>query len=192
MRHIATACLITLPLALAACGGGEVAMTNATPEEVAATVEKSGGTQFNPGKWETTMQTVSVDIPGLEGPMKAQMTDMMLKKVQKSTTCITAAQAKSPPAEVIARTQGRCKYENFKMDGGRIEGTLICPAEGMGGEMRMQVAGTFSDDAYTIDNDMKATAPGGPVMSIKARTTGKRIGDCTPEEEKAAETEAAT
>lgn len=174
-------------LALTACGGGEVSLTNATPEEVAKKVDAAGGTRFKSGKWEMTVQTVSVDIPGLEGEMKKQMTDMMLKKVQTSTSCITKKQAMSPPAEVIARSQGRCKYENFEMDDGRIDGTLVCPAEGMGGAMRMQVAGTFGAESFAIDNDMEAKPANGPAMRIKAKSSGKRIGDCTAEEEKQAD-----
>lgn len=191
MRNTTT--VILAALTLAACGGGDVSLTNASPEEVAKKVDAAGGVRFNPGKWETTMQTVSVDIPGLEGPMKQQMTDMMLKKVQTSTACITEDQAKSPPAEVLARTQGRCKYENFKMDGGKIDGTLVCPAQGdgqgmgAGGAMKMRIAGTFDGDSFAIDNDMQATSPNGPAMTIKAKTSGKRIGDCSAEEKKAAD-----
>ncbi len=187
MRH---AILMPLTaLALAACGGNEVSMTNASPEEVAKKVDAAGGARFRPGKWEMTVQTLSVDIPGLEGAMKQQMTEMMLKKVQTHTSCITKKQAESPPAEVIARSQGRCKYENFQMDGGRIEGTLVCPAQGMGGAMKMRVAGTFDDESFAIDNDMEATAPNGPAMKIKAKSSGKRIGDCTAQEEKKADAE---
>lgn len=178
-------------LALTACGGGEVSLTNASPEDVAKKVDAAGGLRFKPGKWEMTVQTVSVDIPGLDPATKQQMTDMMVKKVQTTTSCITKTQAKSPPAEVIARSQGRCKYENFQMDGGRIDGTLVCPAQGqqgaLGGAMKMRVAGTFDENSFAIDNDMEASAPNGPAMKIKAKSSGKRIGDCTEQEEKQAD-----
>lgn len=188
MRHAMLIPLIPLiALPLSGCGGSEVSMTNATPEEVAKQVDAAGASRFRPGKWEMTVQTVSVDIPGLEGEMKKQLTDTMLKKVQTSTSCITRKQAESPPAEVIARSQGRCKYENFEMDGGRINGTLMCPAEGMGGAMKMRVTGTFDNESFAIDNDMEATAPTGPAMRIKAKSSGKRVGDCSAEEEKKAD-----
>ncbi|MEG3179569.1 DUF3617 domain-containing protein [Sphingomonas sp. LT1P40] len=185
MRHIL---LITCAaFALASCGGSEVSLTNASPEEVAKKVDEAGGTRFKPGKWETVVQTVSVDIPGLEGEMKKQMTELMLKKVQTSTSCITEEQAKSPPAEVIAQSQGRCKYEKFQMGDGAIDGTLVCAAQGMGGEMKMRISGTFGDESFAIDNEMNAGGPNGPAMNIKAKTTGKRIGDCTAAEKKAAD-----
>ncbi len=187
-HHIKFAFFATF--ALTACGGSDVSLTNASPEEVAKKVDEAGGTRFKPGKWETTVQTVSVDIPGLDGEIKKQMTDLMLKKVQTSASCITEEQAKSPPSEVIARSQGRCKYEKFQMGGGKIDGTLVCAAPGQGGvaggEMKMRIAGTFGDESFAIENEMNANSPTGPAMKIKAKTTGKRVGDCTEAEKKAA------
>jgi hypothetical protein len=171
---------------LAACGGNDVALKNASVEEVAKQVDAAGGTGFRAGKWETTVQTVSVDIPGIEGEMKKQMTDAMLSKKETSTSCITEEQAKNPPAQVLAASNGKCKYDNFVMAGGKIDGTLVCPIEGTGGEMKMRMAGTFDGETFAIDNEMNATTPAGPGMHIKAKTTGKRIGECSDAEKKAA------
>ena len=112
-------------LALAACGSGDVSVTNASPEEVAAKVDAAGGARFNPGEWETTVETVSVDMPGLDGPMKDEITKMMLQRKQVGKNCVTPEQAKSPPAEVLAQSNGRCTYETFTMAGGKIDGTLV-------------------------------------------------------------------
>ncbi|MCR5872552.1 MULTISPECIES: DUF3617 domain-containing protein [unclassified Sphingomonas] len=164
-------------LALTACGGSDVAVTNASPEEVAAKVDAAGGARFNPGEWETTVETVSIDIPGLAGPMKDEMTKMMLQKQQVTKNCVTPEQAKSPPAEVLAQSKGRCTYEKFTMAGGKIDGTMVCDADG--GKMTMKISGTFSDTAFAIDNDMETTMPGGAqTMKIKAKTSGKRVGEC--------------
>lgn len=164
-------------LTLAACGGSDVAVTNASPEEVAAKVDAAGEARFNPGEWETTVETVSVDIPGLEGPMKDEITKMMLQQKQVGKHCVTPEQAKSPPAEVLAQSKGRCTYKTFNMAGGRIDGTMVCNADT--GKMTMKISGTFSDDMFAIDNDMETTMPGGArTMKIKAKTTGKRVGDC--------------
>lgn len=164
-------------LALAACGSGDVSVTNASPEEVAAKVDAAGGARFNPGEWETTVETVSIDIPGLEGRMKDEMTKLMLQKKQVGKNCVTPEQAKSPPAEVLAQSKGRCIYETFSMAGGKIDGTLVCDAEG--GKMVMKISGTFSDDSFAIDNEMETSMPGGAqTMKIKAKTSGRRLGDC--------------
>ena len=184
MRY--TAIIPFAALALTACGGGDVALKNASVEEVAKKVEEAGGTRFRPGKWETTVQTVSVDIPGMPAEMKKQMTDAMLSKTQTSTSCITEEQAKNPPAQVLAATQGKCKYDNFTMADGKIDGTLVCPAQGMAGEMKMRMAGTFDGESFATENEMNVTAPGGQGMHIKAKTVGKRIGECTDAEKKAA------
>jgi hypothetical protein len=52
------------------------------------------------------------------------------------------------------------------------------------------VSGTFDDNKFAIDNDMETSAPSGPTMRIKAKTSGKRLGDCSEAEKKAAEAEA--
>jgi len=194
MRHA----MLILPTALmlAACGGDEVALTNASPSEVARQIDAAGGVRFKPGKWEMTVQTVSVDVPGLEGELKQQMTQTMLKRVQTTTRCISRKQAMSPPAEVIARSQGRCKYEKFEMDEGRIDGTLVCATPGAdsaaaGDGMRMRVVGTFDENGFAIDNDMEAKSARGPAMRIKAKSSGKRIGECTADEERAVDAEKA-
>ncbi|MFL9841657.1 DUF3617 domain-containing protein [Sphingomonas sp. ST-64] len=164
-------------LALAACGGDEVSVTNASPNEVAKKVDEAGGARFNPGEWETTVETISVDIPGLTGPMKDQMTQTMLNKKQVGKTCVTPEEAKSPPAKVLANGQGRCTYEKFTMAGGEIDGTLSCDAEG--GKMTMRITGSFTGDSFAIENDMQATMPGSArLMKIKAKTSGKRLGEC--------------
>ncbi|MBX3595745.1 DUF3617 domain-containing protein [Sphingomonas sp.] len=174
-----TVIVTTAALALAACGGSEVSITNASPEEVAKKVDEAGGAGFKPGEWETTVETVSVDIPGLDGPMEEQMRQIMLKKKQVGRHCVTPEQAKSPSAEVLANSQGRCTYETFRMAGGKIDGTLVCASQEMGGKMTMRMSGSFTGTSFAIDNAMESPAPnGGPAMKITARTTGKRIGDC--------------
>jgi len=186
MRHILPFAALTPAVLLAACGGGDVALKNASVEEVAKQVDAAGGTGFTPGKWQTTAQTIAVDMPGIPAEMKKQMTDAMLNKTEVSTSCITEEQAKNPPAQVLAASNGNCKYDNFTMAGGKIDGTLVCAVPGTGGEMKMRMAGTFDGDSFAIDNEMNATTPGGPGMHIKAKTSGKRIGDCTDAEKKAA------
>lgn len=172
--------LTAATLTLAGCGSDEVSLTNASPEEVAKEVAKSGGAAgFNPGQWETTVETLDIEIPGLPAQMKDQMAEVM-KKTQTASSCITPEEANSPPAEILAASEGRCRYETFKMGGGKMDGTLKCSGEGMMGEMTMKITGTFDDDSFVIDNEVDATAPnGGPAMKIKSRSTGKRTGECT-------------
>lgn len=187
MRHPLSFAALAPAILLAACGGAEVSVKNASAEEVAKKVAEAGGTGFRPGRWETTVQTLSVDLPGLPPEMKKQMTEAMLKKTETSTSCITEEQAKNPPAQVLAATNGKCKYDNFVMADGKIDGTLVCPMEDAGGgEMKMRMTGTFDGESFVSENEINATTPAGPGMHVKVRTTGKHIGQCSEAEKKAA------
>jgi hypothetical protein len=72
-----------------------------------------------------------------------------------------------------------CTYQDFSMDAGKMTGTMSCTGGQMPGRMVMKMAGDYSPRAYDMNMDMEAGGlPGGMKMTIKARTIGRRIGDC--------------
>ena len=66
------------------------------------------------------------------------------------------------------------------MDGGKMTGTMTCEGAGMPGKVIMNMSGDYGATAYNLDMDMNTTGlPGGITMTIKAKTTGRRVGACT-------------
>ena len=65
------------------------------------------------------------------------------------------------------------------MDNGRMTGTMTCTGGQMPGSIEMKMDGTYGPESYDMMMDMETSGlPGGMTMTIKARTTGKRVGDC--------------
>lgn len=175
--------------ALAGCSGqstnetaaatGEVSLQNAAPSEVAAQAQAAGTMRFNPGQWETRVELIDVDIPG----MPAGAVDMMKQNMSGravSSSCITPEQAANPEASVFSGSDGQCRYTNFTMADGRIDAAMTCTGGGMGGgEMKMRTTGTFDRTTFTMQNEMETSIPGkGGVMKMSSKVTGRRTGDC--------------
>jgi hypothetical protein len=169
-------------LGLAACGSEpEVKLKNATVEQVAAEVKKSGvagATRFEPGEWrvETRMQDVIAE--GLPPQVVQQMKSSMTR-VSSEAQCLTPEQAAKPSSEMFAGKQrGNCKYETFEMSGGRLKATLSCP-DTSGAKMAMTMDGSYSKTSYTVDAAMRIDSPTpGQSMTVKMRSTGTRTGEC--------------
>jgi Protein of unknown function (DUF3617) len=168
--------------ALASCGKGDVELKNASVEEVAKAA--AGAQSISPGNWATTVEVVSVDLPGLPqqaGAMKDQMTKAMTGRKTVSEQCVTQEQAQKPPADMLAGDKGgNCRFESYAIKDGRMDATMVC-APKAGGQMKMQMAGPFGSDAYALDATMQVSAPGmpgGAPMTIKTKVTGKRSGEC--------------
>ncbi len=161
--------------ALAACGSEpEEKKADMTAEQVA---EKLKGMKIEPGQWEATNEIVSATAPGVPADALKQMVG------QKSTVsnCITPEQAAKPSANFLAAQQNNnCSYQDWKMDGGKMTGTMTCQGGQMPGKVIMNMSGDYGPTSYDLAMDMNTTGlPGGMTMNIKAKTTGRRVGECT-------------
>lgn len=167
-----------LPLALvaglAACGSEPEKKEDMTAEEVADQLKDM---KIQPGQWEATHEIVSASAPGIPADSLKSMVG------QKSTVsnCITPEQAAKPSANFLAAQQSNnCTYQDWNMDGGKMTGTMTCEGNGMPGKVIMTMSGDYGDTAYALDMDMNTTGlPGNMTMNIKAKTTGRRVGECT-------------
>ena len=168
--------LITgLGLALAGCNSEpSVSMTNASPEEVAAKAKAAGVvSRIRPGQWETKVDLVDLDMPGINPAMKAEMLKRS-KETKVHSYCVTEEESKKPGG-IFADDSGKCTYDKFDMNGGKVDITMSCP--GNGGSATMHVAGTFTPDAVAATSEM-VTAGQFP-MKMKANVASRRTGECT-------------
>ena len=182
-------------LALAGCGGerkeagGNVSADAAAANQSAAAEAPSprgdgggasGGDLIQPGEWEIQVAAIEVDAPG----MPQQVKDMMAKSIGGSQStihdCVTPEQARRPRPDLFAgKNEGNCTSSDFSMSGGRLRGTISCPAPaGQAGSVTMVMDGQFSPQSYTATNTM-TTDVGGSKMTIKARVSGRRVGECS-------------
>lgn len=158
---------------LAACGDSGT-RGNMSAEEVAGEL---ASVKIQPGQWEATNEIVSAEAPGMpEGALAG-----MIGRKTITRNCVTPEQAAKPDANFLAAQENsNCSYQDFSMDGGRMTGTMTCQGGEMPGRMVMAMSGDYGPTSYDMTMDMKPSElPGGMSMTVKARTTGKRIGDCS-------------
>jgi Tfp pilus assembly protein PilP len=160
-------------LALAACGKSEEKAGKQTPEQVA---KEMGSLKMRPGQWEATQEILSATAPG----MPAEAMRQMVGNKTTVSSCVTPEQADKPSANFLAgQKNNNCTYEDFSMENGRMTGTMTCSGGGVPGKVVMKVAGDYSPLAYQMDMDMNIAAAPGMNMVVKARTVGRRTGECT-------------
>ncbi len=172
MRRIAL--LSFALLALGACGKNDEKSGPQSAEEVA---EEMKSLKMEPGQWEATNEVLSASAPGLPEEALKQMVG------QKTTVsnCVTPEQAARPSANFLsAQKNSNCTYQDFSMDDGRMTGTMTCSGGQVPGQMVMKMEGEYGPQSYSMNMDMNASGmPGGMTMTIKAKTTGRRVGECT-------------
>jgi hypothetical protein len=159
-------------LALQSCGKEEPGRKQSA-EEVA---EEMSSLKIEPGQWEATNEILSASAKGLPDSALEQMTG----KKDTVRDCITPEQAERPSANFLAAQKNMdCAYRDFSMQGGRMKGAMTCTGPQMPGQVVMEMDGEYGPRSYAMNMDMNASnLPGGMTMTIKAKTTGRRIGEC--------------
>ena len=179
--------LVVLSLAaLAACNKGpEINVKNASVGEVAEKVREAGsdGSFVDPGRWETKVSLLDIEVPGMP-PQMAQQMKQTMGKLQDNTyaTCLTDADVKKPKEDFFAGKDNECRYDNFTMGGGKIDAVMHC---GKGGaKQTMQMAGTYSPESYEMQMSTKTESGGAEArgMAMRMRVEAHRIGECTGKE----------
>lgn len=171
------ATLITMTLAaalLASCDRGpSVDMTNATPEQVAAEVKKSGVAQElqKPGKWAVRTELVDLKAPGAPAGQLELMKKMMSQPVEK---CVTADDLKQATA-LIGDNPAGCVFDHYKLSSGTIDGEAHCTRGDI--KQHMVMKGTYTGD--TTETTMTSeVSGGGKTMSMTMKIKAQRIGPC--------------
>lgn len=184
--------LIAFALPLAACNKGpDINVKNASVGEVAEKVRAAAANEslIEPGRWESKVTLLDMEIPGMPPQMAGRMKETMAK-VQGGTieTCLTEADVKRPKEDFFAGRSKNCRYDHFTMSDGKIDAAMSCSAE-EGGSMTMTMNGTYSSDQYeaTMAMDMAGGHEGG--MKMKSHTVSHRVGQCTGDEANAKDQE---
>ena len=181
--------LIACALPMAACNKGpQINEKNASVEEVAKKVRAAAAEEafVEPGKWETKVSLLDVDIPGMPPEMATRMKQTMGKMQENSfTSCLTEEEVKRPKEDFFAGHSKDCRYDHFTMSGGKIDAALRCEGKPEGGAMTMTVNGTYSPDSYeaTMAMDVSGGREGG--MKMRSHSQSHRVGQCTAAEIKA-------
>jgi hypothetical protein len=175
--------LVVLPLlaafTLAACQQEEaVVAENESVESVSKKVA-AANIKPQPGRWESTMKFGKMDIPNLPAEAKAAM-QKQLGAGQTFTSCLTPEEAERPDTDFFQKGAEGCKYDHFAMAGGRIDAAMVCKEQGT--EMKMTMAGTYSQTSYDIRVQSQGEMQPGMPMSMDMSISSRRVGDCTGKE----------
>ena len=183
MKHHPILCVAAL--ALAACSSEpEVDMKNASVGDVINEVQKSGVSQdaVRPGNWETKVTVDDIIMPGVPPSVLAGMKDVMGRQLNVTIEhCVTPEEAKKPGSDFFTgKKSDDCRYEHFTMGDGKVDAVMRCQGN-RAGLMTMKMAGTFTPESSSTRSEMEvnqASNGDAGIMTIKARTETRRIGEC--------------
>lgn len=171
---------LSTALALAGCGSGKtVTATNESVSDVAKKVSDAG-LHFNPGRWESTMKFVKLEMEGMP-PEAKDMMGKMLGKGRTFASCLTKEEAEKPDAKFFGQADERCKYDSFSMGSGKIDAKMTCKAEQ--GPQTMTMVGNYTADTYQMTMAINGMGPQGKAMSMQMELSAKHNGECTGKEE---------
>lgn len=171
---------LSAALALAACSSEKaVTATDASVSDVAKKVAGSG-LKFNPGRWESSMKFVKLEMEGMPPEAKEMMAKIMGKD-RTFASCLTKEEAEKPAAKFFGQADERCKYDTFSMGGGKIDAKMTCKAEQ--GTQTMTMAGSYTPDTYEMTMSINGQGMESKPMSMTMALTAKHSGECTGKEE---------
>lgn len=169
--------VLALAIPLLACGGPSVDEENASVEEVSERVREASedGGLLRPGRWSTTVSIEEMDMPGVP-PEAAEQMKRMVAQTHTAESCLTPEEARQPKGDFFGGSEN-CRYEHFRMGRGRIDAQMRCRQDGA--TQRMEMAGTYSPEAYQMR--MKATTEAGgqsESMTMRMKVEAERVGEC--------------
>lgn len=184
---------LLLPLAIAACNSqgntnqaaanASVSTSSGTP---AAPAAPAAASTIQPGRWETTMRVVSLDMPGASPELQAQLRAQPIPAPQVNANCVTPEEAADMAGNFQRQMQQggggtSCEIGERQFGGGRIRMSMTCRAPNGGPEQRLAMVGTFSPTsvqmAVSADSSMQ-TGNGPQSMRIESALTARRVGEC--------------
>ena len=152
-------------LVLAGCG-------EAAPENKAA---PAAAASIAAGQWELTSEVTSFDTAD-DGAPKIN-TPAGTRTVEN--VCVGAEGR--PPTALFSGSGYDCEYGTYYVRNGRANVTLDCRRPGLQGSVQLAVDGTVEAEEFEFTRDIRTNLVTDGDVTIAARVTGRRTGDCAAE-----------
>jgi hypothetical protein len=166
--------LALLPLLiLAACSDGG----DHPAAESKAKAEAARNLQLASGQWQVSTEVTRFSTQD-SGPPKIN-TPVGTK--QEASACVADGEGKKPDPVLLAGQEDyECEYSNFYMSSGTLNAQLNCRREGLAGEVRMTVDGTYTADTIEAEQSISSFLSGTGDVTMQTRLTARRTGPTCP------------
>ena len=168
---------------LAACGGGEAEQAGEGVSVDEALAEARGAEQMRPGEYETSVEMLDIQVPGMPEAEVAKMKQFMSgMTAQTSTFCLTPEEAAQGPEQMVQEmAKADCTFNTFDVGGGKMRADMECRNEdGIAGRYVMD--GEMTAESSTMRMEVEQAMPGmagAERANIEMRITSRRIGECS-------------
>ena len=134
---------------------------------------------LNPGEYEVTTLVESLRSTDQTEPATKAKAD---GKAYTHRACVSSDGSVEP--KMFSEEGDECRIDNVYARNGRLTLSLSCSRPSAPGTVAQSINGTFTADAFeaTVQTATYLTGAGDYAMTRKM--TGKRLGECTPKEEK--------
>jgi hypothetical protein len=171
----------SLAAALALCGCNQ---QPATPQaQASAKAALAEAIAPRPGLYRATVRVTKFEIPGMPAAQAERMKGMFSGTGNTRENCVTPAMVAHGYREMVKQNaQGRCTFDRYSENGGRIDGKLTCQTA-RGASATVEIAGTATAEGSTLHMKMEQAPPPGapPAMRgvrMEMEVASQRIGDC--------------
>lgn len=186
MRSIVAIALAAL--ALAGCDRHEVNEVNASVGDVANAVAESNiEARLKPGRWQASATLIDLDAPNLPPQAKAMMKKQMESAASSVSICLKPEDINKPGAQFFGQDNPNCRFDHYKMGGGKIDAKMRCAAPS-GGSSEMTMNGLYNPTHYEMEVASTATHQGPAPMTMRMKMVSDWVGECTGDEMQGAPT----
>lgn len=129
-----------------------------------------------PGQWELTAEVTRFTkadqgAPLINTPVGTRTTE---------NVCVGAGD--QLPSALFSGAGYTCTYPAYYVRSGRLNVTLNCRREGLSGNIPLIVEGSFQANSIEYTRNLRTALVTDGDVEIASRVTGRRTGECRPEE----------
>jgi Protein of unknown function (DUF3617) len=129
------------------------------------------------GQWETVTEVTRL-VPKDKGSPKIN-TPAGTKTT--ASLCVAEGDSKKPDPKLFAGSKDSCEYDNFYMSSGTLNASMKCSRPGLAGTLMTTIYGDYTGDSLNATLDTVTYLATDGDVSIAAKMTGRRVGECTAE-----------